>query len=94
MILFLWLLLILAVFRTATMVTQEEGPFEVFTTLRGKVGQSTWIGRGFHCLLCVSFWLSAIGVLLLPIANIGDFVLYWLGTAGAVLTLQRWLNKS
>jgi hypothetical protein len=87
------ILVIFAVFRTATMITQEEGPFEVFTTLRGRVGQSTWVGRGFHCLLCVSFWLSAIGVLLLPIANIGDFVLYWLGTAGAVLIIQRWLNK-
>jgi hypothetical protein len=86
-------LVILAVFRSATMVTQEEGPFEVFSTLRGKVGQSTWVGRGFHCLLCVSFWLSAFAVLLLPIASVGEFVIYWLGTAGAVLVIQRWLNK-
>jgi len=54
----LLLLAVLAVYRVTRMITQagEDGPFDLFARWRDFVGQATWIGRGFHCFYCVSFW--------------------------------------
>lgn len=83
----------LLTFRLSTAIAQEEGPFSLFTTLRGRVGQANWIGRGVHCLLCVSFWLAVPAALLLPIASIGEFALYWGAISGGVLLITKYLNK-
>ena len=88
------LLAILAVYRAARMLTQdgEDGPFDLLAKWRDRVGQRTWIGRGFHCFYCVSFWaglaaalwLGALGLLdwrLLPLA--------WFGfSAGAMILFK------
>ena len=58
-----FLLLALAVYRLSHMVTNEEGPFELFATLRDALGgnqQATWVGRGIVCILCVSFWVEEV----------------------------------
>ena len=85
---------ILAVYRAARMISQdgEDGPFDLLATWRDWIGQTTWIGRGFHCFYCVSFWaglvaagwLCAFGVIelyFLPIA--------WFGlSAGAMIIFK------
>jgi hypothetical protein len=51
----------LATWRVARMVIAEDGPADVFSILRHKLGvnkQETWIQRGLGCLACVSFWLA------------------------------------
>ena len=51
----------LAVWRLTNMITDEEGPFEVFRRLRTLLGgdsQTTWVGRGVVCHWCVSVWVS------------------------------------
>lgn len=57
-----WLLIllgILATYRASRMVALEEGAFKVFALLRNlDPKQSTWIGRGLHCPLCLSFWFG------------------------------------
>jgi hypothetical protein len=61
---------ILAVYRVSRMVAQEEGPFSVFLHWRNflkKGGKDGWIVRGFHCPLCISFWL---GFLFAPIVGV------------------------
>lgn len=60
------LVLALAVYRVAHMIGLEDGPFDLFATLRYRAGQTTWIGRGMHCPLCLSFWLGFVAALLLP----------------------------
>jgi len=76
-----------AVWRVSRMVTIEEGPFSVFSWLRGHIDplQQTWIGRGISCLPCVSFWLALIPALLLQLS-----VIEWIGIAGAALLINRW----
>lgn len=79
----------LAVYRIARLVTQEDGPFDVFSALRDRVGQANWVGRGLHCVLCASFWLALPAALLLPWAGWRELVLLWLGLAGAAVVIYR-----
>lgn len=86
---FAFLAALLGVYRLSHMIAMEDGPFDVFANLRDRAGQATWIGRGLHCPLCISFWLS------LPMAWViavpPSLTLTWLGLAGGCLVLHRLL---
>lgn len=82
----------LATFRLSYMIVLEEGPFAVFIRWRTYIYRNcanTWIERGFNCPLCVSFWISWLMCLLIPVANIQDYVLQSLAVAGGCLLLNR-----
>jgi len=51
----------LFVWRLSKMITEEEGPFMIFTKIRASLpydGKRGWTGRGFTCLWCVSLWIG------------------------------------
>ena len=90
-----FVLLALAVYRLSHMVTNEEGPFELFATLRDALGgnqQATWVGRGIVCILCVSFWVGLLGAVALWFWQVVavQFVVYALALSGATLALKKW----
>jgi hypothetical protein len=85
---------ILAVYRAARMISQdgEDGPFDLLSMWREWIGQRNWIGRGFHCFYCVSFWagmacalwLCAFGLFVWAL-----FPLLWFGlSAGAMIIFK------
>lgn len=78
-----FVLAVLATYRVAHMIAREDGPFDVFSSMREIVGQESWFGRGLHCVLCISFWLA------LPAALVAGLpiVMGWLGVAGGVMVL-------
>lgn len=78
-------LAIFAIYRAARMLALEEGPFEVFTRLRNRFVDDTWIGRGVRCPLCLGFWLSLIAALGLEATPL---LVWWLGMAGASAALH------
>ena len=78
---------ILGVYRFSFMLAQEDGPFDIFSKLRGYIGQKTWYGRGMHCTLCISFWVSLLCAVF--VAEGVTIVTYWFGIAGGVLVLHR-----
>jgi len=81
---------ILAVYRVAHMLAIEDGPFDAFSLWRERVGQATWLGRGFHCTLCISFWLALPPAFVLGIpGGAWGLILGWLAIAGGVLVLYR-----
>lgn len=84
----------LATLRVALMISQEEGPFGLFTRLRGALDpdQRTWVGRGINCAWCVSFW-AAWPVLALALDPWGLFFVQGLALSGAVVLLKRWMDK-
>lgn len=90
-----WMVLLLVsagVYRAAFMLTQEDGPFDAFSRFRGWVGQTSWVGRGFHCYMCVSWWLAglaAIGLVLAGQAAWGDLWYLWPGIAGLAVVLYQ-----
>lgn len=75
-----------AVYRLATDLAWEAGPFALFERWRGWVmvryGKEDWRSEGVSCPICVSFWLS------LPAAFVWG-PLVWLGIAGAAAFLAR-----
>lgn len=88
----------MAVYRVAHMLAREDGPFDLFTRWRDRIGQRNWIGRGFHCVLCISFWLSipaALWVLNTWITGlIFDMTIFWLAIAGLVLVFHQLEGKN
>lgn len=91
------LIAVLASFRLAYMISHEEGPFSIFSTIRGRIdpNQQTWIGRGLNCGACVSVWTSLIvvlAILYLP-AEITTPIVFWLAVACGALLINRWVNK-
>lgn len=90
-----WVLLLivaLGVYRVALMTTQEDGPFDAFSRFRAWLGQGSWVGRGFHCYMCVSFWVAGLAALVLVLT--GDAVwtdLWWLwpGIAGGAVVAYQ-----
>jgi hypothetical protein len=85
-------LCVLAVYRVAYDIAYSDGPFDIYSWWREKVGQTTWIGRGFQCPICLSWWLSAIAALYLA-ESVVQFVLYWLAVAGAALVLHKVVKR-
>lgn len=89
---------VLAVWREALMITEEEGPFSGLAILRDKIDphQKTWVGRGIRCLWCVSFWMGLIYSLWvwyfgqLPLWAVP---IWWSGLSGGAILLQNYSTK-
>lgn len=91
------ILAILAVYRIAHMVAQEDGPFDVFARIRSIPTPESWVARGLSCVLCISFWVSLLAALLLAHQDAtmqrSETLLTWLGIAGAVMVLHLWTER-
>ena len=85
------LLAILAAYRVARMLALEDGPLDVFAHLRARLDpeQTTWLGRGVNCPLCIGFWVSLIFAAMLPFADWQTFIITWLAIAGGQTFLHE-----
>jgi len=70
-------------------IAKEDGPFDLFSKLRGKISQDGWVGRGLNCVLCISFWLSLIPAYWLFKGDYFGMILGWFGIGGAVMVLYK-----
>lgn len=81
----------LAVYRVSRMIADEEGPFMVFSKLRGLARPDTWVARGLECIMCVSVWVA------LPIALVIDWTwtapLTWLALSAVTVIIRKWEHK-
>lgn len=84
-----FLLLGLGVYRVAHMVATEDGPWDVFSRWRYRIGQRSWVGRGFHCPLCISFWLGFGAAAVLPWYGWLWYIVFALALSGVTLVLYR-----
>jgi hypothetical protein len=87
----LFILAALAVYRLSRMLTDEEGPFMVFTRLRGLARHDTWIGRGLECIMCVSVWVALIAALYID--QTWTLPLTWLALSGVTVIIRKWEQK-
>ena len=97
-------LAVLATYRIARMLAMEEGAFGMFLWARDRIDpqQKTWLGRGLNCPLCIGFWIALGFTLILwfqqglltpfPIHR-SEFLLTWLGLAGAAAVLHLWIER-
>lgn len=66
--LFKFILACLATWRICSLISGEEGPWNIFRRIRAYVTlKSPSLGEGAHCLWCVSLWIS-------------PFVAFWIST--------------
>jgi hypothetical protein len=77
----------LATWRIASLFTREEGPYGLFSRLRGS-GVDPGPRRAFHCLYCTSVWVAA------PIAGFvapwsWRSIVIWLALSGGACLLDR-----
>lgn len=88
----LFILVSLAVHRVSFLIAWEEGPFGIMAWLRGKIdpNESTWLGRGLHCIRCISFWISLAGA---AIAFPDQVLLMWLAIAGLVAMAEKVISR-
>lgn len=86
----LFVLATLAAYRISRMISFEDGPFDIFSRIRGRIdpSQKTWVGRGLACIVCVSFWVTLIVALL-----IGASALEWLAMAGLIVIWREVISK-
>lgn len=86
-----WLLLtVLAVWRLAALVAYEEGPFGLFVFVRRALVR-LGAGRLAGCFYCLSVWMSLLVLLVFPLDRATPLV--WLGVAGAVAIIERFLGE-
>jgi hypothetical protein len=81
-------LAVLASYRVAHMIANEDGPGFVFLRVRAWAMRWPWLEAGISCPLCFSFWVA------LPMLFAPRRVLEWLGVAGGVLIVHRWLERA
>lgn len=81
----------LTTYRLSRMLTNEEGPFSVFTWLRGRAQPQTWVARGVECIMCMSVWVA------LPVALYIDrswtMPLTWLALSAITVIIWRWEQR-
>jgi len=81
------LIAVLAVWRGTHLLWGEDGPFEIFLSLRKLAGRS-FIGELLDCFYCLSLWIA------IPIAwwmgsNWIQRVVLWLGFSGGAILIER-----
>lgn len=87
-----FVLSILAVYRFAFLMTNEEGPGRMFLKIRQyfwrKYGTESAWGRAVECIMCQSVWYSAIvAMVAFPWMGFFNWFLLWLGISGAVAVI-------
>jgi hypothetical protein len=80
-------LAVLATWRVTHLLVNEDGPWNVITRLRRRIGDGFW-GQLMDCFYCASMWVSAAAALTLA-ARWLEWPLYWLAISGAACLLER-----
>jgi hypothetical protein len=82
---------VLACYRVARMLALEDGPSDLFATVRGRFDpqQATWVGRGLNCPLCIGFWVALVVAALIGAGSWQSFILLWLAVAGGQVVLHK-----
>ena len=86
-------------YRFSHMIVGENGPFNIFLHFRTILFSTrladTWIGDGFNCVLCVSFWFSfLVGYLIVdrPV-DVFDYFIFSMAVSGLCLVVHRSLYR-
>jgi hypothetical protein len=77
---------VLATWRVAHLLAREDGPGDLFVSLRRRA--SAGFGRMLDCIYCLSLWISAPAALWLTRDPV-DWVVTTLAISGAACLLER-----
>lgn len=94
-------LAVLATYRIASMLATEEGAFGIFAAIRERIDpeQTTWLGRGLNCPLCIGFWVALAFAAILTCPALPDFIFWrdlmlnWFAIAGGQALLYQAIER-
>jgi hypothetical protein len=81
---------VLATWRVAHLIAEEDGPGDVVVRVRRRAGESA-LGALMDCVYCLSVWV-AVPVTVAVAPRRRDATLTWLALTGAACLLQRLLT--
>ena len=87
-----FVLAVLATWRVSFLLTQEDGPWDVFTRLRHATAGSM-AGRALECLYCTSMWVAIPAALFVTPVS-ARTVVTWLAISGGACLLHRATERS
>lgn len=106
-LIFEFILLSFAVWRVSSLITSEDGPWDIFAKLRNISGVrydessqeygTTSLSRGILCLWCVSLWVGLPIAFIFPIPITGslfDVFVTWLAFGTSVILVDTILKKN
>lgn len=85
---FRFLIAALATWRVSFLLVREDGPWNIFTALRNKVG-SGLVGRLLGCVKCTGMWV-AIPLAFFVKGTWLELVVIWLALAGVTALIDEW----
>lgn len=83
----------LGVWRLTYDFINTDGPIGVYRLVKmiaDKIPMPDWVRAGFTCFVCVSFWAGFAVCLLIPGLTLGEYLLFSLGSSGAVTLIARY----
>jgi hypothetical protein len=81
------LIAVLAVWRGTHLLWGEDGPFDIFLSLRKLAGRG-FFGQLLDCFYCLSLWIALPFAWMMGGSRLERFVL-WLGLSGGAILLER-----
>ena len=82
------LVVLLAIWRITHLLWGEDGPADVFLSLRKLAGES-FMGRLLDCFYCLSLWIAALAALFVSRRPL-EWLFCWLALSGGACLLERW----
>ena len=81
------ILVVLATWRVAHLLSAEDGPADVIIRLRTRLGDSLF-GRALDCFYCISLWIAAPFALFVT-QDLLTWFFVWLAVSAAACLLER-----
>lgn len=87
------LLAVLGTWRLTYDFINTDGPMGLYRLIKAaseKIPMPDWMRDGFSCYHCLSFWAGFVVCLLIPGVTWTEYLLFSLGSSGAVTLLARY----
>ena len=88
---FLFIIILLAVWRLTHLIQAEDGPFEIIYKIRLLMGDG-FFGKLMDCFYCVSIWIAAIPSFYYGYDILSKIIFTFAFSGGAIL-LEKLTNK-
>lgn len=92
-----FVLAVLATWRVAHLVSNEDGPWDVIVRLRRRAGHGM-LGRLMDCPYCVGLWAAALFALAMTPSLAAwtpwEWLLAWWGVAGGAAVLEKGIGRT
>ena len=98
-----YLIVVLATWRTASLLVREDGPFDILARFRYFIGvryddySRTYgknvVAKAFTCVWCISLWISLATTFFINPANVAQYFITWLAVSAGVIIVDEVIER-